>query len=608
MGILQFAKTIATDHWSYIICLCYVGSGYAGAVNDILRHFTGFNALTSLSADRLRLVGDMQPAIELACRHEELMRPFLESARQYEEAMRPMLEAARRYKDATGPLIEAAQKQQDAIRRISEAFQVNGPALELASQVHLPQMQLAETLGKTMALSGVVDEGRRISELTKRWRATFDRFGDLTKLVPTNAFADMQRIAESVRLSMPVFPALDSSLLGGTLSADLVDAVQRFRDHAESVANDPDAGIEDVEALVAEAQAVNAAAPVEARSHINGYLLFLFLWLLDKAAEDPAKELIHNAVAALILVLTTVVPPDLPPRPAVAVPGIEAPAAPPDDGMIAPPDTSQKDGLPDIIRRAGPDAERLTLGFLNGIRNTNTRQAYEAAVMRFADWCDDRNLGLTDITPFVVRAYIKQMQREYATRTVKQHLAAIRLLFDHLIVGGVLPVNPSAAVRPPQQGARNNTRTPPLRPLEARVLLESIRESDRSAVRDRALLSVIACTGPRVSSVVAMDAGDYFRDDGHKQLRLRERGGALRDVPVGHTAERYLDAYVEAAGIAAQPASPLWRTMTKERGFSDRRMSRVDVFRMIRRRMKDAAPASAPNGEAGIEDTDKGGN
>jgi integrase/recombinase XerD len=552
-------------------------------VNDIFKKFRGLDALTSLSADRLRLLRDMQPAIELARQHEEMMRPFLESARRYEEAMRPMLEAARRHEEAVRPLVEAAQRQQDTFRRLSETLQLSAPALELARLIHVPQMRLAETLGKTMALSGVVDETKRLSDLTERWRSTFDRFGDLTKLAHTNAFADMQRLAESVRLSMPDFPALDSGLLGGAVSADLAAAVERFRVRAESVANDPAAGVEDVEALVAEAQAVNAASPAETRSRINGYMLIFFLWLLDKAAEDPAKELMHNAVAVLIMVLTTVAPPDLPPRPALEIPGILAPAAPPDAGMTVPRGSWRADGLPDIIRRAGPQAERLTLEFLNGIRNANTRAAYEVAVLRFTEWCEDRDVALNDITPFVVRAYAKQMQHEYAAGTVKQHLAAIRLLFDHLVGGGVLPMNPAAAVRPPQQGPRKQSRTPPLRREEARALLESIPESDGSALRDRALLAVLACTGARASSVAAMVVQDYLRDGGLRRLRLRERG-ALRDLPLDQTAERCVDAYLDALGIAGEPQSPLWRTMTKERAFSDRRMSRVDVFRMVRRR------------------------
>ena len=70
--------------------------------------------------------------------------------------------------------------------------------------------------------------------------------------------------------------------------------------------------------------------------------------------------------------------------------------------------------------------------------------------MRFMNWCDDRQLELLHITPFAVAAYIEKMGREYAAPTVKQHLAAIRMLFDYLVVGQVLPMNPASSVRGPK--------------------------------------------------------------------------------------------------------------------------------------------------------------
>ncbi len=57
--------------------------------------------------------------------------------------------------------------------------------------------------------------------------------------------------------------------------------------------------------------------------------------------------------------------------------------------------------------------------------------------------------------------------------------------------------------------------------------------------------------------------------------------------------QEYLDAYIEAAGIAGGPDSPLWRTMAKDRRVSDRRMSRMDVYRAVRRRADDASLGAA---------------
>ena len=71
-------------------------------------------------------------------------------------------------------------------------------------------------------------------------------------------------------------------------------------------------------------------------------------------------------------------------------------------------------------------------------------------------------------------------------------------------------------------------------------------------------------------------------------LRLREKGGKRHAIPVHHAAEAYLDAHLKAAGIAAERGLPLWRSLPRTRKLGDRRMSTVDVFRMVKRRVKAA--------------------
>jgi site-specific recombinase XerC len=56
---------------------------------------------------------------------------------------------------------------------------------------------------------------------------------------------------------------------------------------------------------------------------------------------------------------------------------------------------------------------------------------------------------------------------------VKQHLAALRMLFDWLVIGHVLDVNPAHAVRGPKHVVKKG-KTPVLTAEEARELLNSI--------------------------------------------------------------------------------------------------------------------------------------
>ncbi|MDE0460022.1 MAG: hypothetical protein OXI15_22260 [Chromatiales bacterium] len=105
--------------------------------------------------------------------------------------------------------------------------------------------------------------------------------------------------------------------------------------------------------------------------------------------------------------------------------------------------------LPQVIVDASPQATARFLEFFAGrTANARTRAAYGRAVGQFLGWCEARGLGLRDVSPLHVAAYIRT--HPGSAPTVKQHLAAIRMLGDWLVVSQVLPVNPAAAVRGPK--------------------------------------------------------------------------------------------------------------------------------------------------------------
>jgi site-specific recombinase XerC len=77
------------------------------------------------------------------------------------------------------------------------------------------------------------------------------------------------------------------------------------------------------------------------------------------------------------------------------------------------------------------------------------------------------------VHPFHVDAFVKELQGEFTPPTVKQHLSALRRLFDWLVIGHVLDVNPAHAVRGPKYVVKKG-KTPVLTADEARELLDSI--------------------------------------------------------------------------------------------------------------------------------------
>ena len=161
-------------------------------------------------------------------------------------------------------------------------------------------------------------------------------------------------------------------------------------------------------------------------------------------------------------------------------------------------------------------------------------------------------------------------------------------------MGQVLPLNPAASVRGPKHVVKKG-KTPVLTASEARALLDSIDIGRGSGVRDRALLGTMVYSFARVGAVVGMNVEDYYRQGKRWWLRLHEKGGKFHEVPAHHKAEAYLDAYLDAAGIGNTKSAPLWRSMRRERPISENRMSRVDVFRMIKRRVRQADLGAAAN-------------
>jgi integrase/recombinase XerC len=124
--------------------------------------------------------------------------------------------------------------------------------------------------------------------------------------------------------------------------------------------------------------------------------------------------------------------------------------------------------LPSIVANADGKARvRFLEFFAANIRNRHTRRAYGQATREFLAWCERAGVAsIADVKPLHVAAYIEQLGRERTAPTVKQRLAAIRHLFDWLVTGQVMPVNPATSVRGPSHSVKRG-KTPVLHPTEA---------------------------------------------------------------------------------------------------------------------------------------------
>ena len=141
-------------------------------------------------------------------------------------------------------------------------------------------------------------------------------------------------------------------------------------------------------------------------------------------------------------------------------------------------------------------------------------------------------------TPHVA-AYIEQLGKVRSRPTVKQHLAAIRMLFNWLVVGQIVPTNPATVVRGPKYVVKKG-KTPVLLGEEARLLLDSITTETVVGLRDRAFIALLIYTFARVSAATAMNVEDVYVQGKRTWVRLHEKGAKNTPCPATMNSRRIL--------------------------------------------------------------------
>jgi integrase/recombinase XerD len=275
--------------------------------------------------------------------------------------------------------------------------------------------------------------------------------------------------------------------------------------------------------------------------------------------------------------------------------------------------------VPAIVADAG--AAWVWEEFFSGqIRNAHTRRAYVRAVRAFLAWVGEQGTELKHIAPGQVGQYVDQLTagnppRPASIPTKKQHLAALRQFFDQLVLRHVVLLNPAASVRGERYSVVEG-KTPELGIDNARALIKhleqriqdardataNIRAAGREpgqgappdltlvALRDRAIAGMLIYTAARREAVATLRRGDFRHDGLQHVLRFTEKGGKERAIPVHHELERWLLAYLDAAGLRDAPKdSPLFRSAEGKTGrLSTQGITGGDVGRLVKRRLRGA--------------------
>ena len=149
-------------------------------------------------------------------------------------------------------------------------------------------------------------------------------------------------------------------------------------------------------------------------------------------------------------------------------------------------------------------------------------------------------------------------------------------------------MNPAREVKT-ERFSRTEGKTPAFVEGEVQKLLGAVDASTHTGLRDRALLGVLAYTFARIGAVVNLKVEDYYPSRKRFLLALKKKAAKRKSFPYNTSWESFLDEYLKATGLGAEPNSPLFpAAFGKTAKLSRRPLVRTDAADMLKRRLKQA--------------------
>ena len=230
----------------------------------------------------------------------------------------------------------------------------------------------------------------------------------------------------------------------------------------------------------------------------------------------------------------------------------------------------------------------------NGNASPDTVKTYRQQFKLFVDWCDLRQLKLTQLKEEHIkeyRAYLVDKGLKIATITLK--LSVIRRIFEIAVDRGIMQNNPALRVKPPTErrdpAAANNY----LELEEAQQLVEVLPTGNSlKDLRDRLLVVLMVVQGCRQIELNQLNVSDVIRRGDKAGIRL-EGKGSVRVIRLKDGITDLIDRYLEArksTGEVLKPTTAMFINLSPNiRRNRENRLTRNSMQRIVNKYLKAAA-------------------
>ena len=238
---------------------------------------------------------------------------------------------------------------------------------------------------------------------------------------------------------------------------------------------------------------------------------------------------------------------------------------------------STSEGIPAFERRSkltGLDLRvritEATVAWLGRSPSPQTRDCYARDMRMFLEWSKipaDQLETLVAIRPSHVAAWRDHLREHgLGNAAILRKITVLRSLFSYLQNYGYTGANPAHSDFVQAPSVPRDGKTVGLTPDDCRRMLDAPNSSSPAAIRDRAILGILAYSACRVGELARLRVRDYRESGGHKVLELFGKGGKERRVPLHPECFERVEVWLDCAGIRDDGETPLFRATITARG------------------------------------------